>query len=137
MGCVSSTKRPTNSLILHFTGINTNKPPKKCKSKFELFESSSIISVQTSLTTNDTILKLKKFIKKIYSIPPKHNLLILYSHHIISNDDRLTLLDFGITNCLRTIRRTMMKTAIICISLLSLIGCGKDVKVQSFETKMQ
>lgn len=30
-----------------------------------------------------------------------------------------------------------MKTAIIYISLLSLIGCGKDVKVQSFETKMQ
>ena len=30
-----------------------------------------------------------------------------------------------------------MKTAIIYISLLSLIGCGRDVKVQSFETEMQ
>ena len=30
-----------------------------------------------------------------------------------------------------------MKTAIIYISLLSFIGCGKDVEVQSFETKMQ
>eukprot|EP01084_Bolivina_argentea_P307183 530907_1 len=98
MGCVSSTKRPINSLILHFSGINTNKLPKKCKSTFKLFESPPIITIQTSLNTNDTILKLKKFIKKIYSIPSKHDLLILYSHHIISNDDRLTLSDYGITN---------------------------------------
>eukprot|EP00486_Rosalina_sp_Unknown_P006083 CAMPEP_0201575786 /NCGR_PEP_ID=MMETSP0190_2-20130828/21202_1 /ASSEMBLY_ACC=CAM_ASM_000263 /TAXON_ID=37353 /ORGANISM="Rosalina sp." /LENGTH=785 /DNA_ID=CAMNT_0048005855 /DNA_START=12 /DNA_END=2369 /DNA_ORIENTATION=- len=95
MGCISSANRQTDSLTFHLAGI---KKPKSSKNTLNLYDINSIITTKSSLKSTDTILKLKKFIRKIYKIPSQYDLLILYSHHIISKDNNLTLNDFNITN---------------------------------------
>jgi len=87
-------------LTLHFVGIA--RPSNMNKSQYKLFKNinteSTMIAIETSLKPTDTISTLKELIKKTYSISSYSNdILILYSHHIIT-DNESTLNSIGITN---------------------------------------
>eukprot|EP01083_Nonionella_stella_P077125 210416_1 len=84
----------------HFVGIGR---PKRCqKSQYKLFENinteHTMITIRSSLHGDDTILRLKEFIKRTYSISNDNDILILYSHHIVSHDEERTLNQVGITH---------------------------------------
>ncbi len=86
-------------LKLHFIGI---QPPQHfTKSQYKLLDNintqNTMITLQTSLKPTDTINTLKQLIHKTYSISNDNDILILYSHHIISNNFS-TLNEIGINN---------------------------------------
>eukprot|EP01084_Bolivina_argentea_P003252 6080_1 len=92
-------KTRARGLKLHFIGI---QPPQNfTKSQHKLLDnintSNIMITLQTSLKPTDTINTLKQLIHKTYNISTNNDILILYSHHIISNNS-LTLNEIGINN---------------------------------------
>ena len=84
-----------NYLTLQFVGIRTVHLYKLLK--FENIKLRSMI-VPTKLLPKSTIGELKKFIKKIYCIPEKHDILILFSNIQISNNNDAKLKHFGVSN---------------------------------------
>eukprot|EP01084_Bolivina_argentea_P005983 11318_1 len=92
--------KKTKGLTFHFFGIPANKLNKSHKTtlKFDDIDINSIVTIKSSLKTSDNILKLKEFIHKTFNIPIIYNILIFYSHLIISTDNNSKLNAFGITN---------------------------------------
>eukprot|EP01084_Bolivina_argentea_P042214 77877_1 len=56
------------------------------------------LNIKTTLEATSTVSKLKRYLKKVYGIPAQYDVLILYSHMVISHHNRATLRHFGITN---------------------------------------
>merc|ERR1719295_1343786 len=84
---------------LTFVGI---KPPKdygiSTHSMFDRFDTTKTIqTVHTKLQSTDTITDLKTVIRSFYSVPETMDILVIFSHHIISNNT-LTLSTCGITD---------------------------------------
>eukprot|EP01083_Nonionella_stella_P101492 287748_1 len=83
-----------NHLILHFAGV---KPPETCITTTYSEHITSIITIQTTLTEKDTVSALKNVIRNTYHIPSHKDLLIIYSHTVISKHDDLTLQQLNVT----------------------------------------
>eukprot|EP00485_Elphidium_margaritaceum_P001716 CAMPEP_0202692492 /NCGR_PEP_ID=MMETSP1385-20130828/6847_1 /ASSEMBLY_ACC=CAM_ASM_000861 /TAXON_ID=933848 /ORGANISM="Elphidium margaritaceum" /LENGTH=681 /DNA_ID=CAMNT_0049348029 /DNA_START=40 /DNA_END=2085 /DNA_ORIENTATION=+ len=84
---------PTGTYTFHFAGLCK---PRWSKSSFR-HELDTIITVNSSLKSYDTIHSLKRLICKTYKISSSQDVLILYSHHIISDDDKQTLKQLNVT----------------------------------------
>lgn len=84
---------------LTFVGI---KPPKDCHisthSMFDRIDTTKTIqTVYTKLQSTNTIHDLKDTIRSTYNIPNTMDILVVFAHHIISND-KLTLNECGIVD---------------------------------------
>eukprot|EP00486_Rosalina_sp_Unknown_P000323 CAMPEP_0201566984 /NCGR_PEP_ID=MMETSP0190_2-20130828/7200_1 /ASSEMBLY_ACC=CAM_ASM_000263 /TAXON_ID=37353 /ORGANISM="Rosalina sp." /LENGTH=948 /DNA_ID=CAMNT_0047986423 /DNA_START=84 /DNA_END=2927 /DNA_ORIENTATION=- len=84
---------------LHCVGIA--KPSKFKKSEYKLMDNidtdSTLTTLITKLQPEDKVSDLKQNIKKTYGIDDTHDVLILFSHHFLTDNDA-TLESIGITN---------------------------------------
>eukprot|EP00484_Ammonia_sp_Unknown_P013880 CAMPEP_0197072294 /NCGR_PEP_ID=MMETSP1384-20130603/210021_1 /TAXON_ID=29189 /ORGANISM="Ammonia sp." /LENGTH=962 /DNA_ID=CAMNT_0042511111 /DNA_START=90 /DNA_END=2978 /DNA_ORIENTATION=- len=84
---------------LHFVGLC--RPDTFSESRYDLLRNinteHTLITVITSLQATDTVLDLKSVIRKTYNIADEHELLIVFSHHIVS-DNQAQLGSVGVLN---------------------------------------
>merc|ERR1719410_592065 len=89
----------TKGFSLHLVGIR--RPSNFSKPEMKLFENidaeNTMTTIETSLSSTDSVQDLKDALKATYGIPDSNDLLILLSHHLIT-DNEAKLGEVGISN---------------------------------------
>ena len=84
-------------LTFTFVGIHPDNDVGCIQTQLDNIKITSL-TIKSKLKPHSTVANLKQFIKRIYSISAKHDVLIIYSHTVISSNTTAKLRNFGITD---------------------------------------
>lgn len=121
--CICKYLKP-GGYTLHLVGIP--RPSNFSKSKFNLFENintdKTLFTISTSLKQTDTISHLKSILYKTYQIADNHGILIVFAHHIITNNDA-KLQEVGI-------KHNSLLTLAICVNSADIISPSLQPRIR-------